>query len=304
MRDIIVNLLVRTAGFFGLPVLHFCGTVAGYLLYFIPNPYRSVSAANIRTCFPGLGHRAQKKLIRASLVELCKWLFELGPVCRWPPDRLERLVVGGDGFDAVRKTLEQGRGAMLIAPHYGNWELAALISARRFPVTIMYKPPKIGALHRHMRCARSRAGATLVKTDYSGLKALIGALRRGEAIGLLTDQEPKRGAYVYAPFFGQPARTMTLFSKLLRKTRPAVFMSGIRRLPRGRGFELSCIRLDEQLLSDHDEQKAASYMNHAIEKLILEDPAQYLWAYKRFKFPPDLESRGSYNIVENRQEIS
>ena len=293
MKNIVVYLFINMTSVFNLRFLHFLGIFVGNLLYIIPNKIRSVSLVNIKTCFPELDSRAQRALTRASLIELCKWFFELGPVCRWPLDRLERLIVCQHGFDAIQETLNQGRGVMLITPHYGNWELSALAGARQFPITIMYKPPKIRVLHRYMLGARTRADASLVETDYKGLKALIGALRRGEAIALLTDQEPRQGAYVHAPFFSQPARTMTLFSKLLRKTDSAVFLSAMRRLPRGRGFELGCIPLDDRALSDQDEVRAATYMNQSLEKLILGDPAQYLWAYKRFKFPPDFETGGN-----------
>ncbi len=293
MRDVFTNLFIGFAGVFGLPFLHFLGGIAGNLLYFIPNKVRSVSLINVAVCFPQLSPGQQKQLTRAALVELCQWFFELGPVCQWPVSRLERLIVASHGVDAIREVLDQGRGVMLITPHYGNWELSALAGARLFPITIMYKPPGIKALHRHMLSFRTRAGASLVGTDFKGMKALFSALRRGEAIGLLTDQVPEQGAFVYAPFFGQPARTMTLFSKLLRKTNSAVFLSSMRRLPRGRGFVLNCTRLDERLLSDRDEVRAATYMNQSLEGLIVEEPAQYLWAYKRFKFYPDSRTRGA-----------
>lgn len=294
MRDVITRLFIGITGVCSLPFLHFWGGIVGNLLYFIPNKIRSVSLINIKTCFPQLGSREQKKLTRASLVELCKWCFELGPTCKWPLPRLERLIVSCHGLDTIQETLKQGRGVMLITPHYGNWELSALAGAQQFPMTIMYKPPAIKALHRYLLSSRTRAGACLSGTDYKGLKALIGALRRGEAVGLLTDQEPEQGtAYVYAPFFGQSARTMTLFAKLLRKTNPAVFLSTMRRLPQGQGFVLNCVRLDDRILSDRDEIRAATYMNQSLERLILEEPAQYLWAYKRFKFPPESEIKGN-----------
>jgi Kdo2-lipid IVA lauroyltransferase/acyltransferase len=36
------------------------------------------------------------------------------------------------------------------------------------------------------------------------------ALKNGEAVGLLPDQVPPEGLGVWAPFFGEPAYTMTL----------------------------------------------------------------------------------------------
>ena len=293
MKNIITSLFINITSVLSLSFLHTLGIITGNLLYMIPNKIRFVSFVNIKTCFPLFSPEEQKQLTRTSLIEFCKWLFELGPICKWPLDRLDRLVISRNGIDAVQEILNQGRGVMLITPHYGNWELSALAGAQRFPLTIMYKPPKIDVLHRYMLSSRTRAGATLTGTDHKGLRAVFKALKRGEAIGMLTDQAPKDGNHVYAPFFDQPARTMTLFSKLLRRTNAAVFLSTMHRLPQGRGFALNCVRLDDRILSDRDEIRAATRMNQFLEKLILEDPAQYLWAYKRFKSPSDSEAGGN-----------
>jgi len=78
----------------------------------------------------------------------------------------------------------------------------------------------------------------VVPTDASGIRALYQALGRGEAIAVLPDQQPKEegSAAVFAPFFGQEALTMTLLSRLARKTGAAVLYVFVERLPRGRAF--------------------------------------------------------------------
>jgi len=67
---------------------------------------------------------------------------------------------------------------------------------------------------------------------------MIRALRRGEAVGLLPDQVPPQGMGVWAPFFGQPAYTMTLATRLVQQTGAALLLIWAERLPQGAGYVL------------------------------------------------------------------
>lgn len=286
MRNILVYCLIVFSSKLNLSILHIFGNYVGYLLYIIPNKSKMVSQKNINACFPDQSADFRRQLLKNSLSELAKWLFELGPMWRWPMERLEKTIISREGEEQVLHCLQNQQGVLIVTPHFGNWELAGLAGSRRFPLTIMYKPPDIPALGGYMRSARARAGAKLVGTDRSGLKSMITALKEGEAVGMLPDQEPKEGAYVYAPFFGIDARTMILFNKLIRKTGAAIFMANMKRLPSGQGYAFKYTRLAADL--DHsDPIIAATALNKELEKIISECPEQYLWAYKRFKFRPE-----------------
>ena len=266
----------------GMGLIRMAGYIMGHVLYYLPNPVRWVSKKNIQYCFPQQSTKQNRRLLRLSLVELCRGLLELGPLWGWPVERLQSLVLKEQGVAEIDHCLEQGQGVLIITPHYGSWELLGLMCPLRFPcMTFMYNPPKIQALGGYMKQARTRAGARLVGIERSGIKAILQALYQGEVVGMLPDQEPKQGAFVYAPFFGNPARTMTLFNKLARKTKAAVFMVNAQRKTPGYVIQYRRLSIDQA-----DEQQAATLLNQAIETVILQHPEQYLWAYKRFKFSP------------------
>ena len=286
MKNFLVNSMIFFSGLFQLRILHIFGDIVGFLLYIIPNKVSYVSKQNINICFPAENAAFRRQLLKNSLSELAKWLFELGPMWKWPIERLEKAIMSREGEEQVLDCLHKRQGVLIITPHFGNWELAGLAGSRRFPLTIMYKPPSIPALGAYMRNARARAGAKLVGTDRSGLKSMITALKNGEAVGMLPDQDPKEGSFVFAPFFGVDARTMTLFNKLIHKTGAAIFIASMKRLPRGRGYAFKYTRMTTGL-DDADQVVAATALNHELEKIILECPEQYLWAYKRFKSRPD-----------------
>ena len=285
MQSFLVNAFIGLCQRIPLRYLHLFGVLVGNVIYYLPNNIRYVSLTNINVCFSSHNEKFRQRLLKNSLIELSKWFLELGPMWKWPPEALESLIISSEGEEAVIDCLNNQQGALIVTPHYGNWELAGLAGSLHFPLTIMYKPPGIAALGDHMHTARTRAGAKLVGIDRSALKSIITALKNGEAVGMLPDQEPKEGAFAVAPFFGVEARTMTLFNKLIRKTGAAIFIARMQRLPRGQGYAHKYVRLPDDLGSS-DETVAVAALNRELEKIILECPEQYLWAYRRFKFRP------------------
>ena len=113
------------------------------------------------------------------------------------------------------------------------------------------------------------------------------ALKRGEYVGILPDQEPKadRGA-LFAPLFGVPAFTMLLVSRLARKTGARVVFMFAERLPGRRGFHVHCLPAAEDIGSENDEV-AARALNEGVERCVALCPEQYIWPYKRFRHRPE-----------------
>ncbi len=117
------------------------------------------------------------------------------------------------------------------------------------------------------------------------VRTLTRALRRGEMIGILPDQDAGSGLGVFVPFFGEPANTMTLLPRLAAQTRALVVIAYAERLPRSRGFHVHFVPASEEIYSDDIELSAAS-LNRDIERCVRRRPEQYLWSYKRFRIRP------------------
>ena len=237
-------------------------------------------------CFQHESNQFRAKLLRNSLVELCKSILELGPLWLWPTDKLLATVKEIQGIEPLEACLQQKQGLFAATPHFGAWELCGLLASSRYPFTAMYRPPRITELEPWIIKARERSGAKLVAYGRQGLKEMINTLKRGEVVGILPDQEPRDIGGVFAPFFGVQAYTMTLISKMARKTNAAVFFACMERLPWGRGYRL-VIRQAEAEITSEDEVTAATALNKSIETCVLASPEQYMWAYRRFKQRPE-----------------
>jgi KDO2-lipid IV(A) lauroyltransferase len=199
----------------------------------------------------------------------------------WPRERWFALlrVTGGE---LIERAQAEGRGALILVPHYGNWECMALYLGAH-SATALYDPPRIASLEKPLREARERSGMTMLPIDRRGLRAIYEALADGGVTGLLPDQVPARSAGVYAPFFGHPALTMTFAHRLIQRTNPVVLLGAARRVEGGFSVEFAAV--DEAIYADDPETSAAA-MNRAIEALVRSDPSQYQWEYKRFRRQP------------------
>lgn len=285
MRARLIRRLLRALAVLPLPLAHATGTLIGGGLLIAPNQLRRVSAINVPLCWPELGAAQQRRLINASLIEAGKTMCEAGALWLWPGERTLRLVRAVSGEEHLRNALALGKGAILAVPHLGAWEMIGLYCSHHYPMTSLYRPPRLAEMDTLVRHGRERLGAKLVPADAGGVRALYQALGRGELVGMLPDQEPGAGNGVFAPLFGVPANTMVLLSRLAIKTGAAVIFGYAERVPGGRGYHLHFFPAPPAI-NQAPIENSVGVMNAMVEDLIRRSPQQYQWGYKRFRTRP------------------
>jgi KDO2-lipid IV(A) lauroyltransferase len=283
-RQAVIARLLRLSACLPLPLVHGLGVVIGGLLWLIPNKPRRIAATNLALCFPEYAAATRNRLLRRNLMETAKAILELGPLWLWQGKRVLALIKAVAGEDAWCTALQQGRGAIVITPHLGAWEVAGLYVSSRYPITTLHRPSRLG-IDALIRTGRERLGAKTVPTDSRGVRALFQALRAGEVLGILPDQDPGPEAGIFAPFFNQPANTMVLLSRLAMKNATPVFLLCTERLPWGRGYRLGFEPLPEVVWTGPLEASVTA-VNASVEQAVRRLPKQYLWSYERFKTRP------------------
>ena len=278
-----MSFLLRAIAALPLPMLHAIGSVIGWLVYLGSARFRKYLGANLLAA----GYR-DPALRRAAIAHTGRSVLELPAIWLRPQEAVARLIVEVQGWDLIERALAAGRGAILLTPHLGCWEITAQYASRRFPITVLYSPPKLRAVEPLMQRGRTREGMASVPPDLSGLRAMLRALHRGQAIGILPDQVPGLGEGEWAEFFGRPAYTMTLVTKLADRTGAPVLLGYAERLARGRGYRLVVV----PMAAAHEGESPQRALNRAIEDLVRRCPAQYLWAYNRYKVPAGVAPPG------------
>jgi KDO2-lipid IV(A) lauroyltransferase len=284
--------LLRLVGRLPLRWLHATGAAIGWLLGRIDNPLRRKAVQTLSLVNTQFGDE-RGHFLHASLVEAGKSFVEIAKIWTGDPQRtlaLVRTVNGGELFDAA---LAEKRGLIVAAPHLGCWELLNYWLCSRTPIAIAYRPPRRAELEPLLLRARGGLAAEQVRAEGSaGVRKLFKRLSTGGVIGILPDQQPKQGEGEFAPFFGTPASTMVLLSRLAQRTGATVLFAFVERLPRGAGYTLHFLPAPAQI-ADTDLAVAAAALNRGIEDCVRLAPTQYQWHYKRYSAPPNVAGAGT-----------
>ena len=270
------RILLRLIAALPLSLLHRLGTILGWAIYGMSPTYRR----NVRANLAQAGY-ADARIRRAAIAHAGKLLLETPAIWLRPQARVGALVTAVDGMEAAFAARKSGKALLLLTPHMGCFEVAAQYTSLQVPLTVLYRPPKMAWLDPLMREGRSRGQMRLAPADLSGVRELMAAFKRGEAVGFLPDQVPGTGEGEWAEFFGKHAYTGTLAPKLAQRENVACFLVYAARLPRGAGYRL----VVKPLPAAREGESPARRLNRALEELIRESPGQYLWGYNRYKTP-------------------
>ena len=257
------------------------GALGGDLAHQLDTRAARTTRANLALVFGERDDAWRLRLARESLRHTAMTMAEAAALWTWPLPRLAALVRDAQGDEQLRRR-SPGRGALVLAPHYGNWEFLGYYLNTIGPLAPLYERPRSEVLDRALKRARTRLGHRPAADSVGGLRQLVRVLRGGGLAAVLPDQVPTAGAGVVAPFFGHGAYTVALVGKLLAKVDAEVVVATARRVAEGFAIRIDPVPAG---IRDADPAVSASAMNRAIERAVATHPEQYQWEYKRFRFP-------------------
>ena len=273
-------LFLRLLSSLPLGLIHLLGAGLGRLTYLLSPTYRRHLRENLAQAgfAPSLRGAVAAAAGRQAL--------ELAPIWLKPLEEVTPRVVEVSGWELVEAAWQSGKGIVFLTPHLGCFEITAQYYAAFGDITVLYRQPKQSAVQELILNGRKRDHLHLAPADLGGVRTLIKALKKGQAVGMLPDQAPKVGEGVWLKFFGRYAYTMTLAARLT-ETGATTLLAWGERLPKGRGYRLH-FRPPLQALNGLTVERAQQ-INGEIEALVRECPTQYLWGYNRYKRPGGAE---------------
>ncbi|MFA7270882.1 MAG: lysophospholipid acyltransferase family protein [Sterolibacterium sp.] len=277
-----MSFLIRFLSVLPLYLLHNLGALLGWTAYIGSPTYRRHMRENLASA----GNWA-KQARTTAIAEAGKSILELPKIWLPPQAEVVARVVRVTGWELVEAAWrKENPGILFLTPHLGCFEITAQYYASHRPISVLYRPPKQAWLKPLVETGRG-ANLKLAAADLGGVRTLMKALKKGEAIGMLPDQVPGKGEGVWVPFFGRPAYTMTLAARLA-ESGATVLLAYAERLIYGAGYHLKLRPLATPLKGTLAQR--AAQLNHELEGLIRECPGQYLWGYNRYKVPAGASS--------------
>lgn len=211
-------------------------------------------------------------------------LFSGIRLAQLPGQKLERYLQI-EGLEALRATLAQDAGAILVLAHMGPWEalsnLAHLIARKgvTFKFGAMYRPLNNTYLDRWYHKQRQAQGAALYSRR-DGFHKPVDFVRKGGMLAILADQKMRQGPSV--PFMGREVTTMPLPGLFMRRAKApmlsaALFKTGARRWCIR--FEIVDFEADTDL---SNRAVCARRVNQALEQVLACSVVDGFWFQKRF----------------------
>lgn len=250
-----------------------------FVIAYTPNQISRQTKDNIALCFNKKIQQQQTELYRASINHTVCSLIEMASLWHQPMDKVLALIKNECLSDEY---INDRQAKIIIAPHFGSWELLNLWLAQKGELFSLYKPARTKTLDEYILRKRKRNGAILVGTNTAGLRSLLKGLKQGASVMILPDQKPSKGsAQINAPFYGYSAPTSLLINSLIKKVKCSVYIAAAVRNIDDANFSIQLNKLDETKFSAQAQQ-SADYLNQSIEQFIAIDEAQYQWSYRRF----------------------
>ncbi|NIN68491.1 MAG: hypothetical protein GTO63_28045 [Anaerolineae bacterium] len=197
-----------------LKLCYSIASILGDLVYVCwPSGRRNVIANMRHVLGPEASAKTVRRTARNSFRNYMKLLVDFARVSVIEPAALQDRLKG-TGWDNLDKAFERGKGVLLVGIHLGNWEVAgAALASSGYKVSAVSETVGNEYINRLAIDLRARLGIELIPMEYA-LKRVYKALRRNEAVGLVTDRPLPPAEGVPVEFFGRqipwPAGPATL----------------------------------------------------------------------------------------------
>jgi KDO2-lipid IV(A) lauroyltransferase len=262
----------------------------GWVIYKVDSRHRQVGIDNLTQAFGDQFTETERdQIVRGVYRHFCMMLMEI----LHSPRKLHlenwRGSIELAGLAPVMDHLITGsRPLIVLTGHYGNWELAGyLFGMFGVPTVAVARTLDNPYLERYLRAFRERTGQSLIPKT-GGFDQMVEVLQNNRALTFLADQDAgQRGLFV--DFFGQPASTHKAIALLAIEHQAPVAVGVARRIGPGFRYEIRCEDvIDPAELSGtaDDVRILTQRFTSALERLIRQDPTQYLWLHRRWKHQP------------------
>jgi len=260
-----------------------CGRLLGMAAGYVIKSRMQLGHENLKRAFGDqFSHAERDRILRSLMALLGEALVE--SVIITPEVVANNVEL--EGFHHLEQALALGRGAILLGPHFGMWELAGhVFGARLERAATLYKPLKNKFVDRYVLASRAQSNMVIIPNQNT-LTSVMRRLRENYAVVFLYDQNAGRDG-VMSSFFGHPAMTYAAPAALARKTGCPVVPGYFIKLP---GFRRHRMVLCEPIqpvdTGNPREDLAATVQlyNDFIEEIVRRHPEQWFgWLHNRWK---------------------
>ena len=278
------------------------GWVLGNLYYLLIPKMRRRAVEQMMPALQ-IDERTAKKLVRASFINMAHNVLDILAMPMLNEQNLSDYIEI-DHLERMEEALAEGRGVVVLTGHIGCWEwLSAAFTLNGMPVSAIAKPQPNIQYTRVLDDLRATIHVEIFSRGTSELLAAARALKSGRILGFLADQDGGPGG-AFIDFFGRPAATPLGPAVFSRKFKSPVLPAFILRQPSGKhkvviGEIMRCPKTGD---TDRDLYEFTVQMTAIVERIIRENPTQWIWFQRRWNTAPEQQKTGKHHTAIAQEE--
>jgi KDO2-lipid IV(A) lauroyltransferase len=253
----------------------------GFVAWLVVVRRRRIADANLLACFPSLPARQRRAIARRLFRNIARGALDYGVLWTAPRSGVDAFV-RVEGMEHLSDPANYP--LIMLAPHFVGLDAGGSRLAMERKSVSIYARQSNPVWDRWLQFGRARFNEpVLIARRGADLRAALRAMRAGLPFYYLPDMDNGDGNSIFVPFFGVPAATLPMVSRLARSIGAKVVMTVTEQTADGyvlhveppwRDFPGASVAADTER------------MNREIERWVLRMPDQYLWTHRRFKTRP------------------
>jgi len=265
---------------------HFLGRMIGNLTYSQNKKRRDVVLSNIKIAFPELDKKAQQQRAKRHLQWYGCALVDYSLLLFASKKRLATLVEI-EGAEHIDKAIKHQQSVMILLAHSVMLEFAPIALGMKYTCYGSYKSAKNPVMDWLIAKGRCRYVKFVVSRE-QGLRRLVRELIPKQLLIFLPDEDLGKKNAIFTPFFGKQKATLTTPARIAKLGKAVAFPCFAYYDDLSGKYKVIIAPAIENY-PDKDATKNAMLLNQQLEKLILQQPEQYMWLMKWYRTRPEGE---------------
>lgn len=264
-------------------VLYFFSDGIYFFLYYVFGYRRKIVKANLKIAFPEKSEKEIHKISKQFYHNLTDTFVEIIKLISMSNRTFEKRCKGD--FSIITDLIKQGKNVQLHAGHQFNWEFGSLFMSKvikSIPTYAIYMPIKNNAVERLFLKIRQKYGTIFIKaTEFRQRREQIFSERF--VFFLAADQNPgDPGSAYWLNYFSKAAPFITgPEAGAVKNEAAVVFVRS--RIPKRGHYILECTLCCENGAATKQGEITSAFRDF-LEKIIREEPDNYLWTHRRWKW--------------------